>query len=89
MLLLGTLLLLAGPALAQEARAPKGPPARIDNVWGGFDHQPTQSEVESAERARGIAPSKQEQQRDARTVRQLYQELLGNTGAGGVGTTAG
>lgn len=27
-------------------------PARIDNIWGGFDHQLTESRVQSAERGR-------------------------------------
>jgi len=86
--LLCTLLLPAGVVRAQEARAPNETPARIDNVWGGFDHQPTASEVQSAERARGVAPSAQEQRRVARTLRQLNQELLKNAGAGTTGSAA-
>ncbi len=72
----------AGAALAQEAPAPNETPARIDNIWGGFAHQPTESQVQSTERSSDIAPSAQEQSREARIVQQLYQKLLKNAGAG-------
>jgi hypothetical protein len=80
--LLGTLMFPVGAALAREAPSPNETPARIANIWGGFDHQPTESEVQSAERARGVAPSAQEQNREERIVQQLDQELLGSAGAG-------
>jgi hypothetical protein len=80
--LLCTLMFPAGAALAREALAPNETPARIDNIWGGFDHQPTEIQVQSAERAAGVAPSAQEQSREARIVQQLDQELLGSAGAG-------
>jgi hypothetical protein len=86
--LLCTLLLPAGVALAEEARAPNKTPAHIGNIWGGFDHQPKESQVQSAERAIGIAPSAQEQRREAQIVQQLNQELLGRT-AGNTGATGG
>ena len=69
-------------ALAREAPSLNETPARIGNIWDGFDHQPTESQVQSAERASGVAPSAQEQRREARIVRQLDQELLGSAGAG-------
>jgi hypothetical protein len=75
--LLCTLLLPARAALAEEARVPNETPARIANIWGGFDHQPIESQVQSAERAAGVAPSAQEQRREAQIVRQLNQELIG------------
>lgn len=31
------------------------PPARIGNIWGGFNHQPTVSEVQNREKAAGIS----------------------------------
>jgi hypothetical protein len=65
-----------GAALAQEASVSNRTPARIGNIWGGFDHQPTESQVEIAERAAGVAPSAQEQDREARIVRQLNDQLL-------------
>ena len=80
--LLCTLMFPAGAALAREAPAPNETPARIANIWDGFDHQPTESQVQSAERASGVAPSAQEQNREERIVQQLDQELLGSAGAG-------
>jgi hypothetical protein len=74
--LLCTLIFPAGAALAREACSPNETPARIGNIWGGFDHQPTESQVQSAERASGVAPSAQEQSREAQIVQQLNQELL-------------
>jgi CheY-like chemotaxis protein len=87
--LLCTLLLPGGAALAQEARAPNEAPARISNIWGGFDHQPTKSQVQSAERASGVAPSAQEESREAQIERQLNRELLKSAGAGWTGAAAG
>ena len=88
--LLCTLLLPAGAALAQEARGPNETPARIGNIWGGFDHQPTESQVQSAERASGVAPSAQEQRRKAQIVQHLGQELLmTSAGVGRTGAAAG
>ncbi len=85
--LLLTLLVPAGGALAREARAPNEPPARIANVWGGLDHQPTEAWVERAEQAAGVAPSLQEQARETQIVRQLNLELL--HGSGRTGAPAG
>ena len=72
----------AGVALAREAPAPNETPARIDNIWGGFAHQPTEAQVQSTERSSDIAPSAQEQSREAQIVQQLNQELLGSADAG-------
>jgi hypothetical protein len=65
--LLCTLIFPAGAALAREACSPNETPARIGNVWGGFDHQPTESRVQSAERASGVAPSER-RRRERRRV---------------------
>jgi hypothetical protein len=86
---LWAVLLPAGAALAQEARASKEAPARIGNIWGGFDHQPTESQVQRAERARGIASSAQQQTLEAQIVQQLYQQLLKSAGARRPGAAAG
>lgn len=80
--LLGMLLLPAGAALADETFASNQTPARIGNIWGGLDHQPTETQVQGAERAGGVAPNAQEQSREAQTVQQLDQQLLANAGAG-------
>jgi hypothetical protein len=53
------------------------PPARIGNIYGGLDHQPTQSEVQDRERAAGVGANTVQQQRNAATVDQLYEQLLG------------
>jgi hypothetical protein len=87
--LLCTVLFLAGAALAQEARAPQEAPARIGNIWGGFDHQPTESQVENAERARGTASSAQQESLEAQIVQQLYQQLLKSAGGGRSGAASG
>jgi hypothetical protein len=84
-----TLVLAAGPVLALQAYAPNTTPARIGNIWGGFDHQPTESQVQSAERAYGVAPTAQEQRREAQIVQQLNQELLKSAGADNGGAAAG
>jgi hypothetical protein len=81
-LLLCTPIFATGAALARQAPAPNETRARIGNIWDGFDHQPTESEVQSAERASGVAPSAQEQSREAQIVQQLYQKLLRSEGAG-------
>jgi hypothetical protein len=55
-------------------------PARIANIWGGFGHQPTESEVQRAEQARGVAPNAEQQRRDWRILQQLDRALLKNAG---------
>jgi hypothetical protein len=55
----------------------RSPPARIANVYGGFDHQPRQSEVDRREQAAGIALKRSQQERYAATLNELYQELEG------------
>lgn len=87
--LLCAFLLPVGIAHAHEARARNEVPARIDNIWGGFDHQPTESQVRSAELAPGIAPSAQEQRRETGIERQINQEILKRALAGGTDAAAG
>ena len=65
------LVLGVGSALAQETCRLNETPARIGNIWGGFNHQPTKSQVQSAERTRGVASSVQEENREAQIVQQL------------------
>jgi hypothetical protein len=71
---------VGGIQVAQQVRAPNETPTRIDNVWGGFDHQPTESQVQSAELARGVALNALKQRREEQIVRQLNQELLKRVG---------
>jgi ABC-type phosphate/phosphonate transport system substrate-binding protein len=63
--------ILAGMLIAGAAQAQ---PARIDNIWGGLDHQPTRAAVAPLERQAGIAASNQ-QQLDQR-LEQLSNRLL-------------
>jgi putative oxidoreductase len=87
--LLCAVLLPAGAALAQEASASKEAPARVGNIWGGFNHQPTESQVKSAERARGIDASTQQQTLEAQIVQQLYQQVLKSAGVSRPNAAAG
>ena len=76
------LTLPAAAPRAQQMSVADQTPARIGNIWGGFDHQPTQSQVQNAERAGSIAPDAQEQSREAQIVQQLDRELLNNASPG-------
>jgi hypothetical protein len=67
--------------VVRRAPASREAPARIANIWGGFDHQPTESHVEHAERARGVAPSAEQQRRESRILRELNRALLKSAGA--------
>jgi len=78
--LLCPLIFSPGAALAQETSGSNRTPARIGNTWGGFDHQPTESQVRSAERAAGVAPTAEEESREERIVRELDQQLLQGAG---------
>jgi len=65
--------------VVQRALVSREPPARIANIWGGFDHQPTESQVQHAEQARGVAPDAEQRRREERILRQLNRALLKNT----------
>jgi len=69
--LLCALVLGAGlsPTMAREA--PSGTPSRIDNIWDGRAHQPTEAEVGGFESADPAA------QRAANAeVNELYRQLM-------------
>jgi hypothetical protein len=68
------LLFGAGPGLAQ----PAAPPAEIGNRANGFDYQPTQGAVVAREKAAGITPDQQQEQKENQTLEQLDRKLLGN-----------
>jgi hypothetical protein len=81
LLLFGTALaigLLSVPAHAEEAM----PPSRIANIYGGFHHQPTRAQIESRERAAGLAASTRHQSSEDAALQQLYQQLKENAGTG-------
>ena len=77
LLALWTLIFFAVSCCTLARAEPNGPPVRIDNIYGGLDHQPTQSEVQDRERASGRGLSTAQQQRNAATVDKLYEQLLG------------
>ena len=52
---------------------------REDNIWGGYDHQPTESEVTRQEKSAGIAASRQEQQLANDEVERIYRRLIHET----------
>jgi hypothetical protein len=66
---------LAAVCEPSSALADNGPPSQIGNIYGGFDHQPTQSEVLQRERAAKINLNDDELKRNATIVDQLYREL--------------
>jgi hypothetical protein len=70
-------LTLAGAATGQERGAPA--PDRIGPEWNWHEHEPTQGVTRRIERAEGVAPSLQEDRRDAHDVDQLYRELMGRS----------
>ena len=77
LLALWTLIFFAVSCRTLASAESGGPPVRIDNIYGGLDHQPTQSEVQDRERAAGFGLSASQQQRNAATVDRLYEQLLG------------
>jgi len=50
-----------------------------DNIWGGYAHQPTQSEVTRQEQSTGIAASRQEQQLADGEIERIYRRLIHET----------
>ena len=60
-----------GVALAQTQ-----PMQHKDNIWAGYDHQPTKSAVLQQEREAGISPSQRQQQSADSQVESMYQRLM-------------
>jgi hypothetical protein len=65
-----------------NALAENSPPTQIGNIYGGFDHQPTQSEVSQRERAAGINLDSNQVKRNSDIVDQLYRELENKAATG-------
>lgn len=63
-----------GAAFAQARTS-----ARVDNIWGGYAHQPTQSEVTQQEKSAGLTPSEQQQKAANDDVESVYQSLMRQT----------
>jgi len=58
------------------------PPARIGNIWGGFNHQPTASEVQNREKAAGISLSTAQQERERAILDDIYNQLASQRPSG-------
>ena len=67
-------LLLGGSTVVGSAHTQ--PSAREDNIWGGKNHQPTQSEVFQQERLEGLALPPQRERLENDEVESLYQSLV-------------
>jgi hypothetical protein len=69
-------LILSALPLLNPGHAQQG--AREDNIWGGKDHQPTQSDVLKQERLHGLASSAKQDRAEDEQVERLYQSLIGS-----------
>ena len=74
-----------GPTIASVAQLPGQiaksardgrPPAQIGNIWCGFDHQPTSSELQDREEAAGISVSAPKQEREIAILNDIYKRLM-------------
>jgi hypothetical protein len=61
--------------IAKSARN-GSPPAQIGNIWCGFDHQPTSSELQDREEAAGISISAAQQEREVAILNDIYKHLM-------------
>jgi hypothetical protein len=74
-LLLLLLLAATSPVSAQDAGGE--PQQHLDNIYGGFDHQPSRAEVQGLEKQDGTGLSQQQNAQDSAIVDKLYQQLEG------------
>jgi hypothetical protein len=65
------IMLGALPGLAAAQQLP-----HEDNIWGGKNHQPTESEVVQHEKSAGIALAPQQQHRADDEIESLYRSLM-------------
>ena len=72
MIVLTTVVFTSAPmALADQVQ----PPARIANIYGARNHQPTRAEVDQREQAAGIRPDAARQSAGDAAVQRLFEEL--------------
>ena len=69
--LISAIAVLLASATDVRAQVPRNGP-----IWGGKDHQPTQSEVTRLENQAGVRAPPGQVQQDQRSVDQLGRELL-------------
>jgi hypothetical protein len=70
------------PGVIGEPTLDKPPPTRIAKIFGGLDHQPTESEVLDSERAVGINLSAAQRNRGDAMLKEIYRHLEGEMPAG-------
>jgi spermidine/putrescine-binding protein len=66
----------SGAAFAQAQSS-----GRVDNIWGGYAHQPTEAQVTQQEKSAGLTPSQQQQKAANDDVESVYQSLMRQTDA--------
>jgi hypothetical protein len=64
-------------ALANGAAFAQQSPSRNEEVWGNLAHQPTESQVQGAESAAGVAPPPQAQRNIDSELQQLDKQIQG------------
>ena len=79
LLALSLAMTLAASSDAAFAQKQTQPPARVDNIWGGYAHQPTEAEVLQQEKSAGIAVPQQRQKATNDEVDSIYQNLMHDT----------
>jgi hypothetical protein len=57
-------------------------PARIANIWGGFNHQPTASEVQDREKTAGIGISTAQQERETAILNDIDKQRMSQRPSG-------
>lgn len=80
------ILLFAGAALAVFpglASAQTAAPQRLDNIWGGQAHQPTQAEVSQDEQTAHAGLTQQQRQVGDDQLQNIYRELMESTAPAG------
>ena len=63
-------------AFGPHGRAQPLPPARIGNVWGGTDHQPTRNAVRNAELQAHTALNAKKKNSEDNELRRIRHQLL-------------
>jgi TolA-binding protein len=54
---------------------------RVDNIWNGFAHQPTEAQVTQQEQSAGLGQSQQQKKAANDNVESMYQALMHDTDA--------
>ena len=71
-LLVGTAMAVLPSLVSAQTVAPQ----RLDNIWGGQSHQPTQAEVAQQEQVAHQGLTQQQQQMGNDDIQNIYRELM-------------